>query len=166
MGPRDHVERKDENGRVFYSALVHWRQDIGPAHCLLQAVFLPDGRRLKIFLAQLKTCPRFRGIYHDTDGAANAAWSALEGRFGDLSRLDVEWLFRCGEYSSYDYCPPRTSRYLLTRDSDRRWRFKKYECAPLTAEEKAELLKLTNVPEVEDDLEKLPKMPRLQPHEC
>jgi hypothetical protein len=165
MGPREYVERKDQHGRAYFSTLVHWRHAKGPAHCLLQAVFLPENR-LKIFLAELRTCSPWRGIYCDTEGAANAAWGALEEHFGDLSHLDVEWVFRGGQFSSYDVgTPSRTSRYVLTRGADRKWRYKSFDNAPLTAEEKAELMKLTNVPEVEDDLEKLPKMPPLDPRE-
>jgi uncharacterized protein (TIGR02996 family) len=249
MESKDYLEYRDQDGRRYFSAFVHWQCARGPVHCLMQAVFLP-GNQLKLFLAQLKTCPYFRGIFFEPAVAANAAWHLLEEHFGDLSprvgnapgrhpqetafltsigedpdnevtrlifadwleengqqdkaafvrlevetnrlpenekhderrwvdfsRLDraigghwtlalirparnVEWVFLGGEFSSYDIGTPScTVRYFLTLDSHRKWHHKEYDCAQIWSEEKAQLLRLTNVPEVEADLEKLPRMP-------
>jgi hypothetical protein len=158
MVRRDFVEHEDQNGRVFFSAIVPWQCARGWTHCLMQVVFLP-GNQLKIFLAQLKTCPLFTGIFHEPENAANAAWRALEDHFGELSHLDVEWVFRGGEFSSYDigiFSSPRsTLRYYLTRDSQCKWHYKEFDSIRLTTEEITQMVELTNLPEVEDDLKKL-----------
>jgi uncharacterized protein (TIGR02996 family) len=255
MEPRDYLEYRDQDGRLFFSAFVHWQCARGPVHCLMQAVFLP-GSRLKLFLAQLKTCPYFRGIFFEPAVAANSAWRLLEEHFQDLSpqrgnapgrqpqetaflasigedpdndvtrlifadwleengqpdkaafvrlevensrlptnektyeriwaefsRLDqaigghwtlalirparnVDWVFLGGDFSSYDIGTPScTVRYFLTLDSHRQWQHKKYDCVQLWSEEKDQLLRLANVPEVEADLEKLPRMPHPAPGE-
>jgi uncharacterized protein (TIGR02996 family) len=187
----------------------------------MQAVFLPAGQ-LSLFLAQLKTCPRFRGIFHDPELAANAAWRALEEHFwgfsprlvdapgrhpqesafltsifedpDDVSRLvfadwleengqpdraafmrqwsvplirpeeNVEWLFRYGQFSSYDYGTyTGTVRHFITPDAQRTWHHKQYDSKRIPDEEEPEFIKSMNVADVEADLAKLPKLPPPNP---
>jgi hypothetical protein len=149
----------EENGRTHFSSLVHWDGPKGNAHCLMQAVFLPESK-LKIFLAELRTCPRGRGIFFDTDGAANAAWTILKHHFGDLSHFQVDWLTRSGAYSSYDLGHDDSiDRFIIKQDSQKQWRYKEFDDYLLTPPEKQQILQLTNVSDVENDLEKLPQMP-------
>lgn len=249
MEPQDFVEYEDQHGRLYYSTFVRWPHVRGSVHCLMQAVFLP-GNQLKLFLAQVRTCPSHRGIFYEEEKAANAAWLALQEHFptlspplidapgrhpdeksflahifgapdDDVTRLvfadwldehdepdkaafvrlevetnrlpkdkrsderlwvdfarleratgkrwgmalirpaqDVEWLFRYGQFSSYDFDPyAGTVRHNFTLDSERQWRYKKYNATRLKDQDEAQVMKLTAVPEVEDELKKLPREP-------
>jgi hypothetical protein len=165
MERSEFFERQDWQGNAHFSALIHWRHAHGPAHCLMQAVFIPNNQ-LNIFLAELRTCPRYRGIFSDPANAANAAWNVLEDRFCDLSRLSVEWFFRSGYFSSYDLgIPERTSRYFLTKNSRGGWDYKEYDDALLTPEEEARIIRSIDLSPVEADLARLPAIPELDPHE-
>ena len=163
MEPIDAIEHRDTTGRAYYSTLLHWLHPRGPAHCLMQAVFLPENQ-VKVFLAALMTCPRSRGIFYDPELAANAAWTLLEGQFGKLSHFDIEWLFRFGDFSTYDSGEPAgVARFNFTRDEQGRWRYREYDHVLLKPAEEQRIIRVTNVAVVEDDLAKLPKMPHPEP---
>lgn len=82
----------------------------------------------------------------------------------NLDNLKVEWLFRSGEYSSYDLGYFDTmDHYNLEYNPDGRWIYKKYDHYSLTPDDEARIKQITKVPDVEQDLAKLPELPGLDP---
>ncbi|HEX6341193.1 hypothetical protein [Umezawaea sp.] len=101
------------SGERQFQAVVHWRHEFGPAHCLARVQL---SARPVAIVSEIRSSPDELGIGSEFPVVAGAVLAALPPDV-EVAPEDVTWLAHYGEFSSYD-------AYAAPEDLDRvdlRW---------------------------------------------
>ena len=144
-----------EDSLNHISAMISWNHPRGTGYFFSQIVIVSD-TEVYAFLADLRTSPRPVTVCNDFPNAVDTLYGNLKGVVVMPPPNIVKWFYREGRFNSHDaWDHERLINIGLIFDDEG-------NCTDgstkevLTAEEESEVLKITNVGNVEVEIEKLP----------